>query len=99
LATELSVGMKVVSTLAECLEAIGHPSRLGIVQYCLQRRTFTEIILNLKLNPASFKFHVKVLMNCNLIEKVERGVYETTQLGKLVLELVNKANNLSSLRM
>lgn len=97
--TELSVGREVVSTLAECLEAIGHPTRLGIVQYCFQPHTFTEIILKLKLNPASFKFHVKVLMNCNLIEKVERGVYETTQLGKLVLELVNKANNLSSLRM
>jgi hypothetical protein len=35
-------------------------------------------------------------MDCNLIEKVERGVYETTRLGKLVLELVNQANILST---
>lgn len=93
--TELSVGRKVVLTLAECLEAIGHPSRLGIVQYCLRPRTFTEIVVNLKLNPASFKFHVKVLMDCNLIGKIERGVYETTKLGKLVLELVDQATSLS----
>ena len=93
--TELSVGREVVLTLAECLEAIGHPSRLGIVQYCLQPRTFTEIITNLKLNPATFKFHVRVLMDCNLIEKVERGVYQTSKLGKLVLELVNQAGSLS----
>ena len=94
--TELGVGIKVVSTLAECLEAIGHPSRLKIVRYCLQPRTFTDIILNLKLNPASFRFHAKVLMDSNLIEKVERGVYETTELGKLLLDLVDQANLLSS---
>lgn len=94
--TELSVGREVVLTLAECLEAIGHPTRLGIVRYCLKPRTFTEIITSLKLNPASFKFHVKVLIDCNLIEKVGRGIYETTKLGKLVLELINQADLLSS---
>jgi predicted transcriptional regulator len=76
--------------------AIGHPSRLEIVKYCLQPRRFTDIILALKLNPASFKFHVKVLMDCDLIEKVERGVYQTTELGRLVLELVNQASSLST---
>jgi predicted transcriptional regulator len=99
LTTELSVGREVVSTLAECLESIGHPSRLGIVQYCLQPHTFTEIILNLKLNPASFRFHVRVLIDCNLMEKVGRGVYETTKLGKLVFELVNQANQMSLSQM
>jgi len=96
LKTELSVGVEVVSRLADCLNAIGHPSRLKIVQYCLQSRRFTDIILDLRLNPASFKFHAKVLMDCDLIRKVERGVYETTELGKLLLELVNKANSLSN---
>ena len=89
------MGRQVVMSLAECLEVIGHPSRLEIVQYCMQPRTFTEIILNLKLNPASFRFHAKVLMDCNLIEKVERGIYRTTELGKLLLDLVNQANLLS----
>ena len=91
---ELSVGVEVVNSLADCLIAIGHPSRLKIVQYCLEPRRFTDIILDLRLNPASFKFHAKVLMDCGLIRRVERGIYETTELGKLLLELVNKANSL-----
>ena len=88
----MSVGVEVVQTLADCLQAIGNVKRLEIVQYCLQPRTFTEIIMNLKLNPASFKFHSKVLMNCNLLTKVERGIYKTTELGKLLLELVSQAS-------
>ena len=87
-------GVEVVRNLADCLISIGHPNRLKIVQYCLQPRRFTDIILDLRLNPASFKFHVKVLIDDGLIRKVERGVYETTELGKLLLELVNKANSL-----
>ena len=88
-------GVEIVRTLADCLIAIGHPNRLKIAQYCLEPRRFTDIILNLRLNPASFKFHSKVLMDCDLIRKVERGVYETTELGKLLLELVNQASSLS----
>jgi predicted transcriptional regulator len=71
--------------------AIGHPKRLEIVQYCLQPRKFTEIVTNLKMNPASFKFHSRILIDCALMEKVERGVYQTTDLGKQLLDLVAQA--------
>jgi hypothetical protein len=94
LKTELSNGVEVVKTLAECLMAIGHPTRFKIVEYCLNPHRFTDIILDLRLNPASFKFHSGVLIDCNLIGKVERGVYQTTDLGKLLLELVNTANKM-----
>lgn len=91
LETKLSVGVEVVQTLADCLRAIGNVKRLEIIQYCLQSHSHTEIVVNLKLNPASFKFHSKVLTGCGLLRKVERGKYETTELGKLLLELVNQA--------
>jgi hypothetical protein len=52
--------------------------------------------MNLKLNPASFKFHSKVLTDCNLLRKIERGKYETTELGKLLLELVSQASVIAS---
>jgi len=93
--TELSVGVEVVRTLADCLKAIGNPKRLEIVQFCSRPRTFTDIVVSLKLNPASFRFHSKVLMNCDLIRKVERGVYHTTELGNRLLELVEQASRLS----
>ena len=92
----MSVGVDVVQTLADCLLAVGNVKRLEIVQYCLQPRTFTEIIMTLKLNPASFKFHSKVLMDSNLLAKMERGVYKTTELGKLLLELVSQASVIAS---
>ena len=93
--TDLSKGVEIVGTLADCLMAIGHPTRFKIVEYCLNPHRFTDIILDLRLNPASFKFHSGVLIDCNLIGKVERGVYQTTDLGKLLLELVNTANKMS----
>jgi predicted transcriptional regulator len=96
LETELSNGVEVVKTLAECLMAIGHPTRFKIVEYCLKSHRFTEIILDLRLNPASFKFHSSVLIDCNLIERLERGVYRTTELGKRLLELVSMANEIST---
>ena len=94
---ELSEGAELVRTLADYLISISHPSRLKIVEYCSEEpRRFTDIILDLRLNPASFKFHVKVLMDDGLITKVERGVYRTTKLGRLLLELVNQANSLET---
>ena len=96
LKTELSAGVETVRSLADCLIAIGHHNRFRIVQYCLEPRRFSDIIADLRLNPASFKFHSKVLMDCDLITKVERGVYKTTELGKLLLELVNQASSLSN---
>lgn len=95
--TELSVGVEVVRTLADCLISIVHPSRLKIVEYCSEKpRRFTDIILDLRLNPASFKFHVKVLMDDGLVTKVERGIYRTTELGRLLLQLVNQVNSLET---
>lgn len=93
--SDLSSGREVVETLADCLLAIGNTKRLEIVQYCIQPRKFTEIIVNLKMNPASFKFHSQVLMDCEMIEKVDRGIYRTTELGRKLLELVEKATQVA----
>lgn len=90
-ATELSSGIKVVRVLSDCLAAVSHPARFGIVDYCSKPQRFSDIIFHLRLNPASFRFHSRVLMDCDLIEKPQRGVYQTTELGDLLLKLVNKA--------
>jgi predicted transcriptional regulator len=95
LETELSRGVEVVSTLADCLNAIGNPARFKIVSFCSEPRKFTEIIINLKLNPASFKFHLRVLTDYGLVEKIERGVYKTTMLGKLLIQLVETASKIT----
>jgi len=76
--------------LAGCLKAIGHAKRLEIVQYCKQPRTFSEITFNLRLNPNSFKFHSKILIDQGLVRKIERGKYETTKLGKMLIAIVDE---------
>ena len=92
--TELS-GAELFSTLADCFISIGYPARYRIVEYCQNPKRFSDIVLDLRLNPASFKFHSKVLMDCTLLERVERGVYQTTELGKLLLQLGEKARNIT----
>jgi len=93
---ESSVGLEGINALAECLQSIGNLNRLKIVRFCSEKpRRFSDIIFDLKLNPASFKFHSKVLMECDLIQKVKRGLYQTTELGNILLDLVNQANKLS----
>ena len=94
---ESSLALEGISTLAKCLEAIGNPNRYNIVKYCSDvSRRFSEIIFDLKLNPASFKFHSKVLIECNLLHKIERGVYRTTKLGNIMLDMVKRADELSN---
>lgn len=90
-ATELSSGIEIIKVLSTCLAAVSHPARFGIVDYCSKPQKFSDIVFHLRLNPASFKFHSRVLMDCDLLEKPQRGVYRTTELGDLLLQLVEKA--------
>jgi predicted transcriptional regulator len=62
----------------------------------LKPKKFSDLICDLKLNPASLKFHSKVLTDCDLIRKRERGIYETTVLGKMILKLIEQAEKVST---
>jgi predicted transcriptional regulator len=91
-----SLGLKGISALTECLEAIGNINRYAIVTFCSEKpQRFSDIIFELKLNPATFKFHSKVLIKRGLLEKLERGVYQTTELGNIMLDMVKRADALS----
>lgn len=92
----MGAGVEVVRDLAECLLAIGNARRLSIALYCLTPQRFRDITLDLRLNPASFRFHVGVLMECALVRKTKRGIYETTELGKLILKLVEEADRIQN---
>jgi predicted transcriptional regulator len=89
--------LEAITALAERLRVIGHNSRYNIVKYCSKKPCrFSDIIFDLKLNPASFKFHSRVLIECELIEKLQRGLYQTTELGNLLLKLVEQASILQN---
>ena len=94
--TQTDKGIEIVRGLADRLMVIGNQARFRIVSYCNEPRRFTDIIQNLKLNPASFKFHLGVLTEYNLVQKVDRGIYQTTDLGKLLVKLVDIARKISN---
>ena len=83
--------INMLKTLSECTEAMAQETRYNLVRYCLAKRNFTDIVTVLKLNPASFRFHLQKLADCGLIEKPERGIYKTTELGKQLLQLAKLA--------
>lgn len=47
-------------------------------------------------NLSTFKFHSKVLIENGLLEKLERGVYQTTELGNIILDMVKRADEISN---
>ena len=50
----------------------------------------TGNVLDLRLSPASFRFHSKVPIRMRLDVKVNRGIYRTTELGSLCFNLLEK---------
>lgn len=80
----------VLEEIAECFKAVSNMTRLKILIYCLKPRSFSDIVFTFRLNPASFKFHERILEKSGLIEKVEgleNTPYKTTALGKGVLNI------------
>jgi len=77
--------------VARCLTAVANLTRLGMLEFCLEPRTFTEIIKFFKMNPASFKFHDDLLQSEGLLGKEGRNRrtrYRTTAIGRLLLDII-----------
>jgi len=79
-----------IKDLVSSVQTLGNPTRLKIFEYCLQRQNYSSLIFDLRLNPASLKHHIDILINHGLIRKVGRGQYETTSLGKLLYKCLRK---------
>lgn len=77
--------------IAECLGAAANLIRLRILSYCVEPRTFSDVMREFRLNTASVSFHLRKLLDSELLEKngAERSnVYRTTELGSAVLRIV-----------
>lgn len=82
--------VQTIAKLIDKLKALGNDKRLGIIEYCIKPQSFTQIIFRLRLNPASFKFHAKILIDSGLLKRIERGKYETTRLGEFLFNTLLK---------
>jgi predicted transcriptional regulator len=83
---------EVLENLASTFNAgLSNSLRIKMLEYCLTERSFSNIMLTLRLNPASLKHHVDLLQESGLIEKTGKGTdtrYKTTHLGKTLLSFV-----------
>jgi len=83
---------EVLEKLAETFNAgLSNSLRIKILDYCLTERSFSDIMLTLRLNPASIKHHGDLLQESELIEKIGKGKdtkYKTTPLGETLLSFV-----------
>jgi hypothetical protein len=87
---------EVLQKLGEYITVMSSPIRIKMLNYCLTERSFTNIMLTLRLNPASLKHHVDLLQAGGFIEKTGTGKdtrYRTTGLGKTMLGFVGEVLN------
>jgi predicted transcriptional regulator len=81
--------------ISECLGAAANLIRLRILSYCVEPRTFSDVMREFRLNTASVSFHLRKLLDSELLEKKgaeTSNVYRTTELGSAVLGIVGAVN-------
>lgn len=84
---------EVLQKLGEYITVMSSVIRIKMLNYCLNERSFTGIMLTLRLNPASLKHHVDLLQAGGFIEKTGTGKgtrYRTTDFGKTMLDFVGE---------
>ena len=82
---------EVLEKLGEYITMMSNTVRIKMLEYCQTERTFTEIMLALRLNPASLKHHINLLQGGEFIEKTGAGKntrYKTTAYGRKMLNFV-----------
>ena len=77
-----------LKALAIVLRALSHETRLKIL-YLLHKspKTWTQIQLELKINPKSLRDHLKYLLERKLVKNSEPVGFELTHAGKIILEI------------
>jgi len=84
---------EVLKKLGGYITVMSNPVRIRMLGYCLKERSFTDIMLTLRLNPASLKHHVDLLQTGRFIGKTGTGKgtrYRTTDFGKTMLDFVGE---------
>jgi DNA-binding transcriptional ArsR family regulator len=76
-----------LEAITNLLKAIDHPTRLEILTRLLpEDKELKELSDELKIQKTLVANHVSQLMDCGLVEKLERGIYRITFDGLDLLE-------------
>jgi hypothetical protein len=77
--------LDTLKEVAQCLKTVSNKTRLQMLSYCSEPRSFSDVVFFLRLNPATFKFHEEILDKAGLIAKNDE-TYKSTALGERVLD-------------
>ncbi len=83
--------LEAISLLGSALRALGNDNRLKIVGFTQDetKATFAEIRDQFEFNVNTVRFHLRKLMDAQLVEQTRtRGPYKLTEFGSVALELV-----------
>jgi len=70
------------------LKALANEMRLNILYSLYERpKTWTEIVLELKINPKSLRDHLHFLIRSKLVRRKKPVGFELTAAGKTFIEL------------
>ncbi len=78
--------------------SLAHEARLSILYFIAQRESiaFNEMLKNLNFtSSASLTFHLKQLVQANLVDRGEQGNYGLTSEGRTALEALNRLRHSS----
>ena len=88
---DIAPDIEAVRKVTKCIKAFSNLCRLKLFKYCFIKRSHSDIVFSLKINPASLRFHMKILIDSGLIKKVDRGEYEVTDFGRMFDKILNQA--------
>ena len=72
---------------SDFFKALGHPSRVLIVNLCRQKARHTEELASiLSITPATVSHHLKLLETAGILEGIKEGYYQNYNVKKDVLE-------------
>ena len=72
---------------SDFFKALGHPSRVLIVNLCRQKARHTEELASiLSITPATVSHHLKLLETAEILEGIKDGYYQNYTVKKDVLE-------------
>ncbi|MFX0184994.1 MAG: GyrI-like domain-containing protein [Candidatus Hodarchaeota archaeon] len=83
--------LETMDEISELLKTLQHPKRLEILALMLkEEKEFGTLLTNTRLPKSALGNHLGELLDKNLIEKLDRGVYRITSDGKEFLSDISK---------
>ena len=82
-----------ITEISEILRVISHPTRIQVLAFVsLGESSFMQLHYKLEIQKTTLSNHLQTLVANKLISKLQRGTYQITETGNLLLEYIAEFN-------